>query len=64
MGDYMNPKTIKSQRWQIVNADFVGISSTLVYPSLLTSYAIRSEFPGRFDLGAEGPMITGYHGHV
>ena len=49
MGDYMNPKTIKSQRWQIVNADFVDISSTLVYPSLLISYAIRSEFPGRFD---------------
>lgn len=49
MGDYMNPKTIKSQRWQIVNVDFVGNSSTLVYPSLLTSYAIRSKFPGRFD---------------
>ena len=48
MGDYMNPKTIKSQRWQIVNVDFVIVSSTLVYPSLLTSYAIRSKFPGRF----------------
>ena len=49
MCDYMNPKTIKSQRWQIVNADFVDISSTLVYPIFLTSCAIRSEFPGRFD---------------